>query len=211
MLQKRIDEKLQYYRDRKKHLPEMKERLQELTAVQAKLEKQIAREKNKSTKSGKKKQKTDLPDSLATPTVTTAPTATNEKLALKLRKVKNLTAEISQLEADIESIENGKELLEYQMEAGRFLFDYEQEKQVEQRATAEMKRAAPTVSKLGLFLDRLPSTSAPHGPDTAERGNDHTASPATSPTSSAVPDTEDFNLFTVLQPNLGKGAVTLSP
>jgi hypothetical protein len=35
------------------------------------------------------------------------------------------------------------------MESARFLFEYEQEKKVEQRAMAEMKKTAPTVSKLG--------------------------------------------------------------
>jgi hypothetical protein len=38
------------------------------------------------------------------------------------------------------------------MESARFLFEYEQEKKVEQRAMAEMKKTAPTVSKLGLHL-----------------------------------------------------------
>jgi chromosome segregation ATPase len=58
MLQKRVDEKLQYYKDRQKRLPEMKEQLEKLKAKQATLQTQIYKVRSKiGTESKQKKVK----------------------------------------------------------------------------------------------------------------------------------------------------------
>jgi hypothetical protein len=206
MLQKRIGEKLEYYKDRKKQVPKMKERLEELRAIQAKLEKQIFKEPTPISLSGekkkKKKQKLTVQDGMGDTVEERA-----EKLASKHQKLKAIGREISKLEKEVESIEDGKELMNYQMEAAKYLLDYEQEKQVEQRAMAEMKKAAPSVSRLGSFLDRLPSGSTP---PLDRGGNDYSADGViTKPTS--ADEENETNLFAVLQPNLGIGRVQSRP
>lgn len=181
MLKKRVDEKLHYYQERLKNLPATEARLEELQRKCAKVERQIQKEVDKQRK---KKRKIDDVAPGNTMTV-----VGNEKLAARRQKLKAIKGEIAQLEQDVQAIQGGKEVQNYLLEAGRFIFQYEEEKNVEERAMVEMKKVAPTVSRLGSFLDNLPETS---GGDSNESDN-------------------NVNLFSVLQPNLGISSVQSNP
>uniref|UniRef100_A0A6C0BQ19 Uncharacterized protein n=1 Tax=viral metagenome TaxID=1070528 RepID=A0A6C0BQ19_9ZZZZ len=105
------------------------------------------------------------------------------------RKLKAVTDEIQHLEQEVEVIADGKEIQNYWLESAQYIFEFEQEKQVEEEAVVEMKKAAPTLKQLGSFLDRLPA----------------------SPDSRVENDEDQVNLFSVLQPNLGIERVKNQP